>query len=225
MRKSFHQHLEELTEDVLKMGSLAQEAVHNVIQALVEMNPDLAQEVIDGDAKIDEYDISIEEKSIVLQAEHQPVAKDLRLLHSVSIIIIHLERIGDLAVNIARVIKKLAHQKDKFLDKEILDLLVEMGNLVQTVLKRSLESFAKKDYKLASKLDKIDAPVDDLQKMVLKKLYTSISGSEEYVKFITNVSLVSRYLERIGDQSVNIGERVQFLLTGDYRMFHEEFYH
>ncbi|MDZ7838452.1 MAG: phosphate signaling complex protein PhoU [Actinomycetota bacterium] len=225
MRKSFHQHLEELTEDVLKMGSLSQEAVHNVIQALIEMNPDLAQEVIDGDVKIDEYDILIEEKSIVLQAEHQPVAKDLRLLHSISIIIIHLERIGDLAVNIARVIKKLSHQKDKFLDKEILDLLVEMGNLVQTVLKRSLESFAKKDYKLASKLDKIDAPVDDLQKMVLKKLYTSISGSEEYVKFITNVSLVSRYLERIGDQSVNIGERVQFFLTGDYRMFHEEFYH
>ncbi|MCG9480145.1 MAG: phosphate signaling complex protein PhoU [Actinomycetia bacterium] len=225
MRKSFHQHLEELTEDVLKMGSLAQEAVHNVIQALIEMNPDLAQEVIEGDVKIDEYDISIEEKSIVLQAEHQPVAKDLRLLHSISIIIIHLERIGDLAVNIARVIKKLAHQKDKFLDKEILDLLVEMGNLVQTVLKRSLESFAKKDYKMASKLDKIDAPVDDIQKMILKKLYTSISGSEEYVKFITNVSLVSRYLERIGDQSVNIGERVQFFLTGDYRMFHEEFYH
>ncbi|MDD3777433.1 MAG: phosphate signaling complex protein PhoU [Actinomycetota bacterium] len=225
MRKTFHQHLDEITEDVLKMGSLAQESVHDVIQALIEMNPELAQKVIDNDVKIDEYDISIEEKSIVLQAEHQPVAKDLRLLHSVSIIIIHLERIGDLAVNIARVIKKLSTQKEKFLDKGILDLLIEMGNLVQTVLARALESFAKKDYQLASKLDKIDAPVDDLQKMVLKKLYTSMSGSEEYIKFITNVSLVSRYLERIGDQAVNIGERVQFFLTGDYHMFHEELYH
>lgn len=225
MRKTFHQHLDEITEDVLKMGSLAQESVHDVIQALIEINPELAQKVIDNDVKIDEYDISIEEKSIVLQAEHQPVAKDLRLLHSVSIIIIHLERIGDLAVNIARVIKKLSTQKEKFLDKGILDLLIEMGNLVQTVLARALESFAKKDYQLASKLDKIDAPVDDLQKMVLKKLYTSMSGSEEYIKFITNVSLVSRYLERIGDQAVNIGERVQFFLTGDYHMFHEELYH
>jgi len=220
MRKSFHEHLDEVTEDVLNMGSLAQEAVHNAIQALVEMNPELAQKVIDNDIKIDEYDISIEEKSIVLQAEHQPVAKDLRLLHSISIIIIHLERIGDLAVNIARIVKKLARQKEKFLDKDILDLLVEMGNLVKTVINRALESFRKKDYKLASRLDRIDAPVDDLQKMVLKKLYASVSGSEEYVKFITNVSMISRYLERIGDQAVNVGERVQFFLTGEYRIFH-----
>jgi len=220
MRKSFHEHLDEVTEDVLNMGSLAQEAVHNAIQALVEMNPELAQKVIDNDIKIDEYDISIEEKSIVLQAEHQPVAKDLRLLHSISIIIIHLERIGDLAVNIARIVKKLARQKEKLLDKDILDLLVEMGNLVKMVINRALESFRKKDYKLASRLDRIDAPVDDLQKMVLKKLYTSVSGSEEYVKFITNVSMISRYLERIGDQAVNVGERVQFFLTGEYRIFH-----
>ncbi|MGM0365672.1 MAG: phosphate signaling complex protein PhoU [Actinomycetota bacterium] len=222
MRKSFHEHLDEITEDILKMGSLAQEAVHNAIEALVEMNPELAQKVIDGDVKIDEYDISIEEKSVVLQAEHQPVARDLRLLHSISIIIIHLERIGDLAVNIARLVKKLALQKQKFLDKGILDLLVEMGNMVETVLNRALESFKNKDYKLASKLDSIDAPVDDLQKMVLKRLYTSVSGSEEYIRFITNVSMISRYLERIGDQAVNIGERVQFFLTGEYRIFHEE---
>ncbi len=221
MRKTFHQSLDEITEDVLKMGSLAQEALHNVIQSMVAMDPELAQKVIDNDVNIDEYDLSIEEKSVVLQAEHQPVARDLRLLHSVSIIIIHLERIGDLAVNIARIVKKLSSQKENSVDKDILDLLVEMGNVVKTVLSRAIESFSKKDYKLAAKLENIDASVDALQKMVLKKLYTSVSGSQEYVKFITNVSMIARYLERIGDQAVNIGERVQFFLTGEYRVFHQ----
>jgi phosphate transport system protein len=225
MRKSFHEHLDDIAEDVLKMGSLAQQAVHDVVQALTEMNPRLAQQVIENDIKIDEYDISIEEKCVVLQAEHQPVARDLRLLHSVSIILMHLERIGDLSVNIARIVKKLAQQKETPMEREIIDLLAEMGNLVQTVLNRALESFKKRDYKLAAKLDKIDSSVDKLQEAVLQKLYTSASGGKEYVNFIANVSMISRYLERIGDQSVNVGERVQFFLTGEYKIFHEEFYH
>ncbi len=221
MRNTFHEALDEITEDVLKMGSLVQEAVHDSLKSLVEMNSELAKKVIDRDAEIDEYDLLIEEKSVVLQAEHQPVAGDLRLLHSVSIIIIHLERIGDLAVNIARIVRKFTLQKDNHMDREVLDLLVEMGNVVKTVLNRSLESFNKKDYKLAAKLDSIDTAVDELQRMVLKKLYTSATSNKEYVKFITNVSMIARYLERIGDQAVNIGERVQFFLTGEYRVFHQ----
>ncbi len=221
MRNTFHEALDEITEDVLKMGSLVQEAVHDSLKSLVEMDSELAKKVIDRDAEIDEYDLLIEEKSVVLQAEHQPVAGDLRLLHSVSIIIIHLERIGDLAVNIARIVRKFTLQKDNHMDREVLDLLVEMGNVVKTVLNRSLESFNKKDYKLAAKLDSIDTAVDELQRMVLKKLYTSATSNKEYVKFITNVSMIARYLERIGDQAVNIGERVQFFLTGEYRVFHQ----
>ncbi len=222
MRKTFHEHLQEVTEDVITMGSLVQDSVYNTIEALLEMNIDLAQKVIDDDVRIDEYDISIEEKCIVLQAEHQPVAKDLRLLHSICIIILHLERIGDLGVNISRIVKKLAKQEKKIHDREILDLLVEMGNLVKTILNRAIESFKNKDYKMASKLDKIDSSVDDIQRMIFKKLYLTPSEDEDHVRFITNISLASRYLERIGDQAVNIGERVQFLLTGEYKMFHEE---
>ncbi len=222
MRKTFHEHLNEISEDVISMGSLVQDSVYNTIEALLELNPDLAQKVIEDDVKIDEYDISIEEESIVLQAEHQPVAKDLRLIHSISIIIIHLERIGDLAVNISRIVKKLAGHKRKSIDKEIIDLLVEMGNLVKIILNRALESFKNKDYKLAAKLDKIDESVDDIQIMIFKKLYLTSGKDKEDVRFITNVSLASRYLERIGDQAVNIGERVQFFLTGEYKIFHEE---
>src|SRR4030042_62072 len=221
MRETFHQKLEEINEDVILMGSLVQEAVYNSIEAFIEMNTDLAEKVIDGDEKINESDISIEEKCIVLQAEHQPVAKDLRYLHSVSIIIKYLERIGDLAVNISKAVKRLAKEKKKYLDKEIMDLLVEMGNLVKPELNRALESFKNKDIKLASQLGKSDDMVDEIQKMIFRKLFSSHKCSEEDIKFITNIVLASRYLERIGDQSVNIGQRVLYFLSGDYRVFHD----
>ena len=221
MRKTFHEQLNEITEDVISMGSLTQQSVHDSIEALVEMNSELAEKIIDGDRKIDDYDISIEEKCVILQAEYQPVAKDLRFLHSTSIIIIHIERIGDLAVNIAKIVKKLAKGKIIKIEMDIIELLVEMGNLVKLELNKALASFKNKDAKLAAKLDKIDDAVDDIQKEVFKKLYSKAKYTED-TKFIANVSLASRYLERIGDQSVNIGERVVFFLTGDYKIFHKD---
>jgi len=221
VRKSFLEKMNEITEDVIAMGSMAQEAVYNSIKAFIEMNTELAQTVIDKDERINESDISIEEKCIILQAEHQPVAVDLRYIHSISIIIKCLERIGDLAVNISKIVKRLAKEKKKYLDKEILDLLVEMGNLVKPELGRALESFKNKDLKSASKLGKSDDLVDEIQKMIFRKLFTSREASEENIKFITNIVLASRYLERIGDQSVNIGQRVLYFLSGDYKVFHD----
>ena len=221
MRKTFYEKLEEITEDVLAMGSLVQEAVHNSIEALLRMDPQLAEKIIEDDERVDEYDISIEEKCIVLQAEHQPVAVDLRFLHSVSIIIKHIERIGDLAVNIAKIVRRLSREEEKkHLDKDIIDMLVEMGNLVKPELARALEAFKNRDAKLASKLGKSDDAVDEIQKVIFKKLFTSQKGEED-IKFVTNIALASRYLERIGDQSVNIGERVLYFLTGDYSVFHD----
>ncbi|MBL7123725.1 MAG: hypothetical protein ISS14_02410, partial [Actinobacteria bacterium] len=151
----------------------------------------------------------------------QPVAKDLRYLHSISIIIKHLERIGDLTVNISKIVKRLAREKKKYLDREIMDLLIEMGNLVKPELNRALESFKNKDIKLASKLGKSDDMVDEIQKMIFRKLFAFHKFSEEDIKFVTNIVLASRYLERIGDQSVNIGQRVLYFLSGDYKVFHD----
>ena len=221
MRKTFHERLDEITGDVVEMGNLVQEAVHNSIKAFLEMDTELAQDVVKKDEKINESDISIEEKCIILQAEHQPVAIDLRYIHSISIIIKCLERIGDLSVNISKIVIRLAKEKKKYLDKEIIDLLVEMGNLVKPELGRALESFKNKDIKLASKMGKSDDLVDEIQKAIFRKLFTSREASEENIKFITNIVLASRYLERIGDQSVNIGQRVLYFLSGDYKVFHD----
>jgi len=218
MRKTFHQRLDEITEDVIKMGSKVQKAVHSSIEAFIELNTDLAQKVIDGDEKIDESDISIEEKCIVLQAEHQPVARDLRYLHSVSIIIKYIERIGDLAVNLSKIVKRLAKEQEKNVDKKIIEILVEMGNLVKPMLDRALKSFENKDIKLAARLEKSDDAVNKIQKRIFRELFT-LYKRKANIKFITSIALASRYLERIGDQSVNIGERVIYFSSGDYRVF------
>jgi len=222
MRKTFHQRLEEITDEVLVMGSLVQDAVHNSIEALMTMDQELADGIIKDDEKVNEHDISIEEKCIVLQAEHQPVAVDLRFIHSISIIIKHLERIGDLAVNIGKIVKRLSAKEEKNnIDKDVMDLLVEMGKLAEPELARALEAFKNRDAKLASKLGKSDDAVDEIQKIIFKKLFTTHKGEED-IKFVTNIVLASRYLERIGDQSVNIGDRVLYFLTGDYSVFHDD---
>ena len=222
MRKTFYKQINKITKDVISMSSLAQDAMCNSVNALVDVNTDLAQEVIDKDSKIDDYEISIEEKCLVLQAEYQPVAIDLRYLHSISNIVIHLERIGNLSVNIARVAKRLAKLKIPYLDKNIEELLIEMKNLVMLELSKASDAFKKKDLKLASKLGKIDDDVDDIQKTIIKKLYSSSSSGKESIKIITNILLTSRYLERIGDHAVSISERVQYFLTGDYGVFHSD---
>ena len=222
MRKTFYKQINKITKDVISMSSLAQDAMCNSVNALVDVNTDLAQEVIDKDSKIDDYEISIEEKCLVLQAEYQPVAIDLRYLHSISNIVIHLERIGNLSVNIARVAKRLAKLKIPYLDKNIEELLIEMKNLVMLELSKASDAFKKKDLKLASKLGKIDDDVDDIQKTIIKKLYSSSSSGKESIKIITNILLTSRYLERIGDHAVSISERVQYFLTGDYGVFHTD---
>jgi phosphate transport system protein len=219
MRKTFHEVLAEISEDVITMGSLVQQAVHKSIDSLINLDKELANKVVSDDERIDDLDISIEERCLVLQAEHQPVAKDLRFLHGVSIIIIHLERIGDLAVNIAKVTKRLAKQDKKYFDKEIIDLIQEMGNLVKSELNKALISFKDRDPKTAAKIERADSSVDDIQKMIFRKLFLSKTGKEEYIRFIANISLATRYLERIGDQSVNVAERVRYFLTGNLNVY------
>jgi phosphate transport system protein len=222
MRERFQRHIERITKNVISMSNLAQDAVRNSVNSLIDHDTDLAQKVIDEDSKIDDYEIAIEKKCIVLQAEYQPVAIDLRYLHAISNIIIHLERIGNLSVNIARITKRLAKLKTSYLNKNIKELLVEMENMVMLELSKSSGAFKNKDIRLASKLGKIDDDVDDIQKIIIKNLYTSDYNNKDATKIITNILLTSRYLERIGDHAVSISERVQYFLTGDYGVFHSD---
>ena len=222
MRKTFHEKLDEIKEDVIKMGSLVQDTVNNSLQALATADILLAKKVIENDNQVDDFDVSIEEKCMWLQAEHQPVAKDLRLIHSIYLIVIYLERIGDICVSISKLVVRV-YEKDKTqISKPILEILIEMGNVVKSILDKALKAFKNKDAKLASKLEQIDNTVDDLQKSLYRKLYSVSRMDEDYIKLVTNVSLASRYIERIGDNAVNIGIRVLYYLTGDFKAIHSD---
>ena len=222
MRKVYYDKISEISKNVISMGNLASDAVLYSVKALLDSDPVMAQKVIDTDYKIDDYEILIEEKCIVLQAEHQPVAADLRYIHSISNIIIHLERIGDLSVNIAKIARNLSNLEMQYLDKEMKESLQEMSNSVKLSLDKAIKAFKKNDFKLASEIDKIDNAIDDIQKTIVKKLYHSASSKKENINIIADLFLVARYLERIGDHAVSIGERVQYYLTGDYTVFHSD---
>ena len=178
--------------------------------------------VIDGDNKVDDYDITIEEKCMYIQAEHQPVAKDLRFIHSVYLIVIYLERIGDICVSISKLTRRLYIQEKTSLGKDIKDILIEIASIVKSTLEKALKAFKNKDVKLAGRLEQISETIEDLQKSLYQNLYSAKSKDEEYIKLVTNISLASRYLERIGANAVNIGERVVYSLTGDFRAIHSD---
>jgi phosphate transport system protein len=222
MRKSFQEKLDEISTNVLEMGSLIQDTVNNAVAALINEDVDLAQKVIDDDNKVDDYDVMIEEKSMYIQAEHQPVAKDLRFIHSVYLIVIYLERIGDICVSISKLTKRLYIQEHTHISKDIKDIIIEMASVVKTILEKALKAFKNKDAKLGSKLEQIDNTIDDLQKALYQKLYSAHGEEIDYIKLVTNISLASRYLERIGDNAVNIGDRVVYSLTGDFKAIHSD---
>ncbi len=226
MIKTFHEKLNEIIRDVNHMGKLVQDSVEDAVKSLIESDMDLANKVIKNDNAIDDLNIHIEEKCLIIQAEYQPFAKDLRMITSIYIIIVYLERIGDLSVNLAKVAKRLKKHKAKFFDTETLDLLKEMGELAKSVLRKALKAFKDKDVKLASKLELIDSEIDHIQKTLFKKLFSSVvegeaSLKEELALYISNISLAGRYLERIGDQAVNVGERVMYVLTGEFKNIHD----
>jgi phosphate transport system protein len=222
MREALDDKLNEVSADILKMGNLIQDTVKDAIKAFVTGDIELAQKIIDNDTKVDDYDITIEEKCMYIQAEHQPVAGDLRFIHSVYLIVIYLERIGDIAVSIAKLVKRLYLQGKRPIEKGLLDIIIEMGNIVQSILEKAQKSFRDRDAKLALRLEQMDMAIDDLQKALYQKLYSTSSKDEDYIKLVTNLSLMSRYIERIGDNSVNIGERVIYFLTGDFKAIHSD---
>jgi len=212
----------DVSADIMKMGNLIQNTVSDAIKAFVNGDVELAQRIIDNDAEVDDYDITVEEKCIFIQAEHQPVAGDLRFIHSVYLMVIYLEKIGDIAVSIAKLVKRLYANGKKPVSKEILDILIEMGNVAQSILQKALKSFSDRDAKLALRLENINNTVDCLKKVLYQRLYSKKSQDEDYIKLVTNISLMSRYISRIGENSVNIGERVAFFLTGDFKVIHSD---
>ncbi len=151
-------------------------------------------------------------RTLALEA---PVAKDLRLLAGVLHVNSHIERMGDLCVNMARFVKLAGHDQP---DPEIQSTLTEMGEHARNLLATALGCFARRDVELAERLPIIDQPLDELNELVFRQLESLPAGpGSSPGPWASRMVLVARYLERIGDHSVDIGEQVVFIVTGEVR--------
>lgn len=212
MRVGFDKELEKLERDVLRMGSIVEEAVVKAIRALANQDLDLADEVISNDREVDLLEVQIEEKCIALLALQCPLGRDLRLIGTTLKITTDLERVGDNAVNIMEVVKRIGHEP---LIKPLIDI-PRMANLAEKMLKDSLDAFVRRDVTLAEQVRLRDDEVDEIYVGLYDELMGYVfPGGEEYkVRQAINLLFISYYLERIADHATNIAERVVYLVTG-----------
>ena len=211
VRKRFHEELGALDE----IGMLAAEAVRQAVDGLVHRDDTLVQRVIDGDDAIDGRYMDVERRILDLLATQTPVASDLRLVSALMHINLHLERIGDQAVNIA----KLARATAKLPPQEtILVRLQEMGDVVVRMVRTAIDAFSRRDLELCQKLPLMDDPVDDLNRGMYRQV-VALANDPAALEWGIRMNVVARQLERVGDNAVDIGEQVAFLLTGEFREF------
>ena len=211
MRKSFAHQLDDLDQDLLKLGSMVEERIHKAITALKEKNEELAQEVIKNDDEIDDYQMEIEQECVNLTALQQPVAKDLRRINMISKMATDLERIADLAQNIAEIAKDLSSEEYV---KPLVDL-PKMGDITQEMIHDALDAFVNANVEKAKKVAKRDDEIDNLDEQIMRELLTYMMENTATVEQSNDLIFVSRYLERIGDHVTNICEDIIYIITAD----------
>jgi len=214
MRKNFNEELTNLKNEMLKMGSIVEESIRKSVKALADQDHDLAGEVIDQDDRIDEYEVELEEMCTKLIALQQPVARDLRTIIVISKLATDLERIGDHASNIANKVFQIGQEN---LIKPLIDI-PRMSEIVNTRLRKSVDAFVKQDVDLAAKVAKEDEQIDILDEQILRELLTFMMEDPSTIKQGIALMFVSRFLERIGDHTTNICERVMYMKTGEWEI-------
>ena len=210
MREVFQEKLKELEKEVIEMGEMVIIAINRSIEALKSRDLDEAKNIINDDLLINKRRWDIEEECISLISTQQPVATDLRALITILNIITELERMGDHAEGIARVVIMYG---DKPLIKPLIDI-PRMAEKVTSMIKRSLDTLVNRDETTARKICDEDDEIDNLHEQVYRELITFMLEDPKKITGSTYLTWVSRHLERIADRVTNICERIIYLVTG-----------
>ncbi len=214
-RERFHEALERMELELLSLGELAGTSVQRAVESVVKMDAQEAQKVIDDDDQIDELYLQIDNGVLEMLALQTPVAGELRLVSAILHSCLHLERIGDQAVNIAKM--NLA-TKDLPGSDTMRRQIQEMGDIVVQMLRTAMEAFGKRDAALAATLPRMDDPVDRLNRAThLEAL--KLADDPKALDWGMHMNMSARALERVGDNAVDIAEQVGFLVTGEFREF------
>jgi phosphate transport system protein len=205
----FQDELEQLKSLLLAMGGLAEDRVRAALHGLVDRDSPAVAQVLSGDEAINRLHIEVDERCFRLLALHQPVAVDLRSIVSAVKINADLERVGDLAVNIAEAAERyLTHPPVK----PLVDI-PRMGSIAQSMLRDALDAYVRRDVTLAQTVLDRDDELDGLKTQVFRDLLALMLGDRTTVEPSLDLILVSRHLERIGDHATNVAEDVIFLVS------------
>ncbi len=220
MQLHFQRALDEIHQQLLAMSGIVEQMIDKATRSLIHQKPVLAEEVIDSDEEVNEAEVSIEEECLKILALHQPVASDLRRIATVMKINVALERIADLACNIAE--RSQCMQMHPYFPTP--DGMEEMVRLATRMVQMSLDSFVKSDSELAMKVIQTDPEVDALNKAVIAELRMLMQQDSTLVEPALHCFSAARHIERIGDQAENIAEDVIYVVDGDIiRHKHGEF--
>jgi phosphate transport system protein len=210
MTQHFERELEGLKKELLELSATVEESVVKAIQSLKDRNETVAREVIDNDDAVDDAEVALEEQCLKILALHQPVAGDLRFIVATLKINNELERVADLAVNIAE--RSLVIGRQKIIDAPF--DFTHMAQKSRSMLTRAIDSLIKMDIGLAHEVCHADDEVDELNREVYQRVYQLIKEQPDNVEILINYVSVSRHLERIADYATNIAEDVIYLVEG-----------
>jgi phosphate transport system protein len=205
----FQEELEQLKTRLLEMGGLAEDRVRTVVQGLVERDTALVDRVLTGDAPINQLHIEIDSRCFKLLALYQPMAVDLRAIVSAVKINTDLERVGDLAINIAEAARRYMRHPPV---KELIDI-PRMAEIAQRMLRDALDAYVRRDIALAQAVLNEDDTLDALKTQVFRELLTYMLQAPSTIEPAMDLVLISRHLERIGDHATNIAEDVIFMVS------------
>jgi phosphate transport system protein len=205
----FQEELQQLKTRLLEMGGLAEDRVRSAVQALVERDAAVVDRVLAGDGPINQLHIEIDSRCFKLLALHQPMAVDLRAIVSAVKINTDLERVGDLAINIAEAVKRYMRHAPV---KELIDI-PRMADIAQRMLRDALDAYVRRDTALAQAVLNEDDALDSLKTQVFRELLTYMLADPSTIEPALDLILISRHLERIGDHATNVAEDVIFMVS------------
>ncbi len=211
LRKGFHHELNEVRKELIRLAAEVIEAIPRATAILLNQDLDGANALIRHDDEIDAHSIELEERCYQLLALQAPVAGDLRQLVAIVKMVADIERSADLAVNICKAARKIYGHE---LDPRLRGLISRMSEQAQQLFSAALESFEENDAAKAAAIDDMDSFLDGLQREFVRTIFESHADTRIELQVAIQMAMVARFYERIGDHAVNIGERVQYLVTG-----------
>jgi phosphate transport system protein len=210
LRRLLQRELEQICDDVIQMGDMVEQATLQAVEALVDQDIELAQQVIDGDEAINQLRFDVEDQCFMLLATQAPVAIDLRTVVTALNIITDLERMGDYAKGIGKIVVRLEGEDLLLLPQET----PRMAQVVCDMLRAALRAFVDGDVKAAQRICEMDDQVDHMYRDVFESDLQAMIAREHGVRQGLHLLFAAHNLERIGDRVTNIAERVIFMRTG-----------